>query len=95
MSRKDAYEKKLRAELDEWHAEIERLKARADRAEADSRLKVHQHIDELRALQKTARERLDELQASGDDVFEDLKAGVDGARRSLADALRSAAARFR
>jgi chromosome segregation ATPase len=95
MSMKDAYEKKLRAELDEWHAEIEGLRARADKAEADARLKYYEHIEELRVRQEAAREKRDELQASGDDAFEDLKAGVDSARHSLANALRSAASRFR
>lgn len=95
MSMKEAYEKKLRAELDEWHAEIDGLKARADQAEADTQLKYYKHIEELRELQEAARKRLSELEASGDDAFDDLKAGLDSARHSLASAVRSAASRFR
>ena len=38
MSMKEAYEKKMRAKLDEWGAQIDKLKAKADAAEADVQL---------------------------------------------------------
>jgi hypothetical protein len=36
MSMKEAYEQKLQAQLDEWGAEIDKLKAKSDNAEADA-----------------------------------------------------------
>ena len=95
MGMKEAYEKKLQAQLDEWSAEIDKLKARADRAEADVQLEYYKHIEELRSMQDAARARLSALREAGDDAWEDLKAGIDSAWSSLGSALKSAASRFK
>ena len=94
MDNKDAYEKKLEAQLDEWSAEIDKLKARADKAEADARLDYYEQIEELRAMQDDAKKRLVELQQASDSAWQDLKAGLDSAFDSLGSALRRAASRF-
>lgn len=95
MSIKEAYQKKLEAQLDEWSLEIDKLKAKADKAEADSQLEYYKHIEELRAMQETVHSKLDELKAANDDAWEDIKAGVDNAWNSLSNALKSAASRFK
>lgn len=95
MSMKEAYEQKLQAQLDEWSAEIDKLKARADQAEADAQLEHYKQIENLRTMQDAARSKLAELKNSGDDAWEDLKAGIDNARESLAQALKSAKSRFK
>lgn len=95
MSMKEAYEQKLQAQLDEWSAEIDKLKARADDAEADAQLEYYKQIEELRSMQEAASNKLAELKDAGDDAWEDLKAGVDSARDSLGNALNSASARFK
>jgi len=95
MSRKEAYEQKLQAQLDEWSAKIDKLKAKADSAEADAQLEYHKQIEELRSMQEAAANKLTELKDTGDDAWEDLKAGIDNAWDSLGDAWKSAASRFK
>lgn len=95
MSMKEAYEKKLQAKLDEWSADIDKLKARADSAEADIQLKYYKKIEELRSQQDAARIKLEELKGSSDDAWEDLKAGIDSAWDSLSSSIKSAASRFK
>lgn len=95
MSMKEAYEKKIQAQLDEWGAEIDKLKARADAAEADAQLKYYKEIEELRTMQDDARGKLAELKEAGDDAWEDLKAGIDSAWVSLSSAVKSATSRFK
>ena len=95
MSLKKAYEQKLQAQLDEWNAEIEKLKAKVDNAEADSQLKYYKQIEEIRSMQESASNKLVELKDAGDDAWEDLKAGVDSAWDSLGTAVKSAASRFK
>ena len=95
MSMKEAYEQKLQAQLDEWAAEIDKLKAKADSAEADAQLGYYKQIEELRSIQKSATNKLAELKDAGDDAWEDLRAGIDSARDSLGNALKSAASRFK
>ena len=95
MSKKEAYEKKLKSQLDEWNAEIAKLKAKADAAEADAQLEYHKQIEELRTLQNKAKGKLNELKEAGDSAWEDLTAGIDSAWDSLSNAVKSARSRFK
>ena len=95
MSMKKAYQNKLQAQLDEWSAEIDKLKAKADRAEADAQLEYYKEIGELRSMQKEASSKLLELKNSSDDAWEDLKAGMDSSWNMVGNALKSAASRFK
>jgi multidrug resistance efflux pump len=95
MSMKEAYEKKLQAQLDEWGAEIDKLKAKADKAEADAQLEYYKQIEDLRSMQQAANEKLAGLKEASDNAWEDLKAGIDSAWDSLGNALKLAASRFR
>ncbi len=94
MDTKQAYEKKLQAQLDEWNAEIEKLKARATKSEANAQLENDKQFSELRAKQEMAKEKLAELKQSGSEAWEDLKPGLQSAWNSLSDALKSAKSRF-
>jgi chromosome segregation ATPase len=49
MSKGETLEAKIEAQLREWAAELESLKAKADRAVAEARRGYYEHIDELRA----------------------------------------------
>jgi len=94
MNDKQAYAKKLQARLDEWSAEIDRLKARASELEADTQLEYSRRIEDIQTLQQAATKRLDELRQSGDDAWEDLKGGVDEAWTKLEEAFLQAKSRF-
>lgn len=95
MSTKEAYEKKLQAQLDEWSAEIDKLKAKANAAEADAQLEYQRKVDELRSMQETASTQLAELKAAGSDAWEEMKDGIDKAWSSLESTLKSAASKFK
>lgn len=95
MGMKESYEKKLQAQLDEWSAEIDQLKAKADKASADAQIEYSRQVEELQARQEEAKRKLAELREAGDGAWEDLKAGAENARDALGSALESARARFR
>ncbi len=95
MSMKKAYQHKLEAQLDEWSAEIDQLKIKADKAEADAQLEYYKQIEELRSMQEVASSKLTELKEASDDAWEDLKAGMDRAWSTLGNALKSANSRFK
>ncbi len=94
MGKKEAYEKKMQAELNEWSAEIDKLKAKADAAEGDAQLEYHKQIDELRSMQDAAGKKLEEVKAASDEAWEDVKAGADSAWESLSSSVKSATSRF-
>lgn len=95
MSKKQAYEKKLQAQLDEWNADIDKLKAKADAATADKQLEYYKKIEELQSMQDNANKKLTELKKAGDDAWEDIKVGIDSAWDSLGSAFKSATSRFK
>ena len=95
MSMKEAYKKKLEAQFDEWKVEIDKLKAKANKAEADAQIKYHKQIENIRTKQEAVQEKLVELKGSGDEAWEDLKAGLDNAMKNLGDAIKTANSRFK
>jgi len=95
MSMKEAYKKKLEAQFDEWKVEIDKLKAKAEKAEADAQIKYHKQIENIRAKQEAVQEKLVELKDSRDEAWEDLKAGLDNAMKNLGDAIKTATSRFK
>lgn len=58
MENKEAYKKKIEAQLDEWKAEAEKLKARMKKAQADSEIDYSKYINDLKEKQKRARKKL-------------------------------------
>ncbi len=95
MGMKDAYQQKIEAQLDEWKADINKMKAKADKANADVQLKYYKQIEDLQSKHESAQEKLKELKKSGKDAWEDLKVGVDLAWESLGEAVNSANSRFK
>jgi len=94
MNDKQAYEKKIQAQLDEWSAEIDHLKAKTTDLEADMQLEYNKRIEDLQNMRQAAADRLDELRKSGDDAWRDLKVGVDAAWTRLEEAFEQARSRF-
>jgi predicted outer membrane protein len=93
-SMKDAYIAKMQAQLDEWGTEIDKLKAKADKAGADARIEYHRQIEDLRSMQATASQKLTELKEANLHTWESMKEGAENAWNSLSDALKSATSKF-
>jgi hypothetical protein len=95
MSMKEAYQQKLEAQLAEWNAAIDKLKAKADKAEAEAQIEYYKQIEDMQVKQEAAREKLTELKEAGEGGWEDLKVGLESAWNSLGDAVKSATSRFK
>lgn len=95
MSEKSAYLKQLEAQLEEWDAEIGRLRARAKTAQAEAQLESEEQLKELRARRKETFDRMEELRQAGEGAWQDMKAGLEGALLSFQNAIDKARARFR
>jgi hypothetical protein len=91
MEIREAYKQKLSAQLKEWSAQIDLLEARVENSGADIKLKHAEQLQELRAKQRAASGKMQELGKSGgaaweqvkitaDKIWDDLKAGVADAQ---------------
>lgn len=95
MGLKEAYIEKLDAQLREWGAKIDLLKAKADKAEAGAKIELHKQLDAVRARQESAQAKLKELQAVSEDAWETLKDGSERAWHELKVAVESATSKFK
>ena len=91
---RNAYVNKIKAKLDEWNAEIDKLEAKSRKKEAETRVAYQERIDDLKEKRRSAGKELEKLQSAGKDAWEDLKKGVEGASKALSDALQSAKSKF-
>ncbi len=94
MSKKQAYEEKFKAQLDELNAKIDVLKAQAKQAGASARADYYETIEDLLKKRSAAQSRLASLREAGDDAWEDMKQGVEESWVTFAAAVKSAVARF-
>ena len=92
---RQSYVKKLQAKLDEWSAEIDKLKAKAEGASADVQIEYNKQVNELQEKQKAANDKLAELKEASGDTWEELKNDMDSMWSSLERTFRSAASKFK
>ncbi len=95
MDEKQLYEQKLQAQLDEWKADIDKLKAKADGARADAQLELKRQIDELELKLQDGRSRLAELSKASGEAWVTLREGMESAWESLSTAMSEAASKFK
>jgi len=77
METRDLYRQKYEAQLHEWSAKIEVLKAHTDKLTAEAKLDVKPRLDALHAKLEAARAKLREIADATDDRWEDVKKEAD------------------
>lgn len=95
MSNRDAYVAKLKAQLDQWNAEIDKLEAKGRELQADTQVSYNEKLENLRTRRDEATAKLKELQTASEGAWEDLKAGTEMAWDSLREAVSSAWSHFK
>lgn len=95
MGIKEAYQDKMNARLREWQGKIDVLKAKADQAEAEQKIRLYENIESLRMKQQHVHEKLDELHSASEGAWEEVKAGVELAWRDLQEAIGRAVEKFK
>jgi seryl-tRNA synthetase len=95
MMDKELYQQKMQAQLAERTADVDKLRARASRASADTQLKMNEQIKLLDSKTAEGKAKLSELSTAGDDVWESIREGVESDWDSLRSAVSDAAANFK
>ena len=94
INEKQAYEQKVQAQIDRWNADMDRLKAEAMTADADTKLKLDEQLNKLTGKKKQAEAELDKLRRAGEDAWEDMKIGIDQSLSIFGESVKSAVQRF-
>lgn len=93
--KRKAYEKKLDAQLNELNAQIELLKAKADKAKVEAKIDYHKAVDVMQHKLNDAKTKLQELKTAGDDAWDDIKTGAEKAWDEVKTAYHDASSRFK
>ena len=81
MSDKELYQQKIMAQLDEWKADVTRLKSRASVASADA--KLDRQVRDLEAKIGKGKVKLTEIANTSEEVWGSVKEGFKSAWDTL------------
>lgn len=95
MSDKELYRQKKQAELDEWQAKVDQLKAKASGASADAQLEMNKQIEALESKIEEGQAKLAEIAETSDDAWESFKERFESAWDSVKSAFSEAASKIK
>ena len=95
MSTKEAYERQLRAKLDEWNAEIAKMEAQARQANAEAQLEFERQKTILQKNMEIANENLKKLASASEGAWAEMKQGMDKAFVDMSSAFQAAVDKFK
>lgn len=84
MSKSDEYIAKMKLQLDEVDAKMDKLEAKATEAKEDARAKYKDEMGKLRQQSKLAKVKLEELKAAGEDKWEAMVTETEKIRDAFA-----------
>jgi len=87
MSTKEAYKKKIDAELDTVQEKLARFKAQGIDFTAETRAKHAKHVKELEQKLDSTKARLREIEKADEHVWEQLRDGFEDTWTTLQDTL--------
>jgi predicted nuclease with TOPRIM domain len=94
MKSRDEYIQLLHQKLDEWNGEIDRLMAKKQDVEEESRQELQNQVEALEHKRDELEQKMGELSSAGADAWEDLRAGIDLSWEAMNAAVTSAVKRF-
>ena len=93
--KKELYLQKMQSQLNQWKAEIDKLKARALGANADAQLEMNKQIRALESKIEEGKAKLSALGEATEEAWQSMKGGVESAWSSLTSAFGDAAEKFK
>lgn len=95
MDNKQLYQKKMKAKLDEWKADVDKLKAKASGASADAQLDLNKLIKELESKVDEGKAKFSEISQAGEESWETIKEGAESTLASLKSAVSDTVSKFK
>ena len=95
MDDRELHRQKYQAQLDEWKADVAKLKARAAGAKSDVQIEMNKHVKELDHKLHEAGATLSELAAAGEETWDSARKNVEFTWAALKAGVSAAAAQFK
>lgn len=91
---REAYVERLKTQLGEWSADIEKLKGRASKISAEAKAEYEEQLGSLRQQRDALAARVSDLQEASDEAWEEVKKGVQTAWDRAKESFQKAMSRF-
>ncbi len=95
MNEKKLYQQKKQAQLDEWKADVDKLKAQASAASADAQLALNKQIKALEIKFSEGTSKLAKLEEASEEAWDSMTGGVEDAWDSMSAAFADARDKFK
>lgn len=94
MTTRNEYVDQLKKNLDQWNTDIAKWETKARATQTDLRIDYEMQLEALRKRREEITAKLKDVQASGEDAWQDLRAGADVAWASMREAFEKASSHF-
>ena len=91
---RDAYQAKVKAELDKINARIDEFKAKTDQAKADAEINYNSTVEELTARRDALFDKWQEMNSASEAAWQDVQRGFEAAWNELAASFERATKHF-
>jgi phage tail tape-measure protein len=95
MKEKRTYQEQFKEKLKDLSESLAELTFKAEQFQDNATVEFEEQIESLRDKQRKVREKLEELEESGDEAWEDIKDGIEHAWADLKKSFDSACSRFK
>jgi hypothetical protein len=89
MSKREKYESKMQAQLDELKADIVRLKEKAEQTEINLELEYYTLIDELQLKLEAGEHKFELLKQANEETWEEFKSELEHSWDSLRELIKA------
>lgn len=87
METRELYKQKAEAQIKEWGAKLDALKAQAEKLTAQAKLSIQPHIDAAHAKFTAAQNALDKAEAATDEKWDEITKDIECAWNDFKGAL--------
>jgi hypothetical protein len=94
MINRNEYVENLKTHLDQWNSDITKWEAKAKLAKTDMRIDYEMQLESMRKQRDAAMEKLDAIQKTAGDAWQDLAQGADEAWLKMREAFEKASSHF-
>ena len=77
MTKRDEYVAKMKSQLDDMNAQLDKLAAKSQSAKKEMQAKYKQEMADLRAQSAKANAMLDDIKNAGENAWENMVAEID------------------
>ena len=94
MSSREEYVQKLKAQLDQWNAEVAKWEEKTRSAQAEMKAEYEKQLEGFRSRRDEAMYQLHQVQVASSDAWMDMMKGADAAWKAMGEAFVRARSHF-